>query len=411
MNHTMQQNLLDRDLLAEVAERYGEKLTSRPAMEPVDPTSTTGHVMIVDDEPINIKLVRKVLMEVGFSDFSDATDPRTVLGAMRQRQPDVLLLDIMMPHISGLELLEAIRATDQLQHVPVVVLTASSDRATRLEALELGANDFLSKPVDRAELVPRVRNALMIKAYQDHLKDYANRLEDAVRQRTQEVIASRLEVVHCLARAAEFHDDITGRHVIRVGRYAGIISKALGLTEQQIHILELAAQLHDVGKIGVPEEILRKEGKLTPDEFSIVQQHCRLGKHMFEQMDERQWAFTKQHPELGSELLRASASPLIQMASRIALTHHEHWDGSGYPLGLAGEAIPLEGRITAVADVFDALCSERPYKPAFPIHQCFSIIEERSGTQFDPTVVEAFMASKTAVVDVHLELADTEQTP
>ena len=183
----------------------------------------------------------------------------------------------------------------------------------------------------------------------------------------------------------------------------------MGLTAQQVHLLELAAQLHDVGKIGVPDEILKKEDELTPEEYSIVKNHCRLGKHMFEQMDERQWAFAKQHSEMGSELLRASESPLIQMASRIALTHHEHWDGSGYPLGLSGEAIPLEGRITAVADVFDALCSERPYKAAFPITECFRIIEERSGSQFDPAVVEAFMRSKNAIVNVQIELADTEQ--
>lgn len=400
-------DLLQKDLLAEVAITYGDTLDARPSLSD-ESHDDPGHVMIVDDEPINIKLVRKVLREVGFNDFSDATDPRNVLAMMRQRQPDVVLLDIMMPHIDGLEILEAIRSTEALKHIPVIVLTASSDRAIKLEALELGATDFLGKPVDRAELIPRVRNALTVKAHRDHLSNYAAKLEEAVELRTKEVVNSRLEVVHCLARAAEFHDDVTGRHVVRVGRYAGIVGKALGLSEQQTHILELAAQLHDVGKIGVPDSILRKQGKLTPDEYRTVQQHCRLGKHMFEQMDERQAAFMRQHPKMGRELLGGAHSPLIQMASRIALTHHEHWDGSGYPLGLKGTGIPLEGRITAIADVFDALSCRRPYKPAYPLHECFDLVEEMSGAQFDPEVVDAFLSSRAEVTEVYIQHADKE---
>lgn len=405
---TFDKEILERDLLAEVERTYGQtiELCTPPSVEL---HSSDAHVMIVDDEPINIKLVRKVLSEVGFSTFSETCDPRTVLTQMRTDTPDVVLLDIMMPHISGLEVLEAIRATEQFQHIPVLILTATSDRATRLEALELGATDFLNKPVDRAELLPRVRNALTMKAHQDHLKNYAGELEKAVKARTQEVVASRLEVVHCLARAAEFHDDVTGKHVLRVGRYAGLIGKELGLTNQQVYILELAAQLHDVGKIGVPDEILKKRGRLTPDEYEIVKRHCKFGKNMFERMDETQWAFVRMHPELGSQLLNASRSPLIQMASRIALTHHEHWDGSGYPLGLKGEAIPLEGRITAVADVFDALASERPYKPAMAQHTCFDAISELRGTQFDPQVVDAMLSCRDAISEVHIEFADTCQ--
>lgn len=407
MPQLLESDLLTKDLFAEVARTYGESLDAKSGVPSPPVAYETGHVMIVDDEPINIKLVRKVLREVGFTDFSDATDPRTVLTLMREQQPDVVLLDIMMPHISGLEILEAIRATPQLAHIPVIVLTASAERATKLEALELGATDFLPKPVDRAELIPRVRNALAVKAHHDHLQNFNQRLQQEVHQRTQEVVLSRLEVVHCLARAAEFHDDVTGHHVVRVGRYAGIIGERLGLSEQQLHMLELAAQLHDVGKIGIPGEILRKQGKLTSDEYAIVKRHCKMGKQMFERMDERQSRFLREHPSFDSELLN-SHSPLIQMASRIALTHHEHWDGHGYPLGLSGEQIPLEGRITAVADVFDALSTKRPYKAAFPLDECFAILQEHSGTQFDPTIVDVFLKARSAVTDVFIEYSDTE---
>lgn len=400
-----------RDLLAEVGQPFVlQPLHKQQSAETDQRQVHQCHVMIVDDEPINIKLVRKVLREAGYRSFTEIVDPRDTIAAMRKSPPDIVLLDIMMPHISGLEILEAIRSISQLSSIPVLILTASSDRATKLEALDLGATDFLSKPVDRAELVPRIRNTLTVKLLLDHAYDHAALLEDEVRKRTQEIVTSRLEVVHCLARAAEFHDDVTGKHVVRVGRYAGLIGQYLGLNYEQLHLLELAAQLHDVGKIGIPTETLNKPGKLSPREYSLVKAHCELGQQMMGEIDEQQWDIYREHPALGGQLLNATQSPLMQMASRIAMTHHEHYDGSGYPNGLRGDEIPLEGRITAVADVFDALSCKRPYKDAYPTEKCFEIIQSKRGSQFDPDIVDALIAVKPGVIEIMRQYRETKES-
>jgi len=398
--------LLQKDLLAEVA--VTGLMAPCQQTPDLDPSRgvLSSRVMIVDDEAINVKLVRKVLREIGFGEFSEITDPRQTLDSMRRNMPDIILLDIRMPDVNGLELLAAIRANEQWRHIPIVILTAVSDRATKLEALQLGATDVLCKPVDRAELILRVKNALMVKACHDQFACHARILEQQVKQRTQEVVTSRLEVVQCLARAAEFHDDITGKHVVRVGRYAGVIGAAMGLDANQVHLLELAAQLHDVGKIGIPVELLKKEGPLTDEEYRIVQDHCLIGKGMFDQIDEHQWDFCRQHPALGNEMSNPMQSPLVQMASRIALTHHEYFDGSGYPLGLAGNDIPLEGRITAVADVFDALTCRRPYKQAYSVTRSFEILQQGRSSQFDPDVLDAFFQQRDDIVAIQIQYAD-----
>src|SRR6185369_12553275 len=288
-------------------------------------------------------------------------------------------------------LLRDLRAEKQFAHLPVLILTAMDDSDTKARALNLGATDFLAKPVDPTELIPRVRNSLVLKAHHDHLQTYASRLEQEVRARTAELEASRQQIIHCLARAAEFRDNETGRHVIRVGRYAGIIARELGFEESAAEMLEQAALLHDVGKIGVPDAILLKPGKLDADEIESMQKHCGFGKRIFEGMTSQESAAYRSHTTVGSKIVQDCRAPLLDLASRIALTHHEKWDGTGYPLGLAGEDIPLEGRITAVADVFDALSSKRPYKPAFPLEKCLAILEEGRGQHFDPTVLDAFL--------------------
>lgn len=386
------------DLLAEIARTYAPT-TRISAAENTDVDLHSCHVMVIDDEPINIKLVRKVLQDVGFMRFSDVTDPQQALSKIRSESPDIILLDIMMPEVSGLEILEAVRATAQFKHVPIMILTASADRETRLEALELGATDFLTKPVDRLELIPRVRNALTMKAYHDQVRHHAMQLEDVVRLRTKEVEASRLEVVQCLARAAEFHDERSGKHSLRVGRYAGIIAAELGLSGHQSQLIELAAQLHDVGKLGVPDFILKKSDNLTPEEFSILQRHCSLGKQVFDNHNE----------QLNNNKTSTDGTPLLKLAARIAQTHHEHWDGSGYPMGLSGKEIPLEGRITAVADVFDSLACDQPNKPSLPIQRCFDVLQDGRGTQFDPAVLDAFLNTRDQIVAIHVDLADAEQ--
>jgi putative two-component system response regulator len=364
-------------------------------------------LMIVDDEPINIKVLQKYLKMAGYSRFVTTSDSTSVLGRIRTSPPHVLLLDVMMPDVNGLEILRQIRASASLDYFPVLILTASDSDETRVRALELGATDFLSKPVNPSELVARVRNALLVKAHHDHLKRYSKELENQVRRRTAELAASRLELIHCLARAAEYRDNETGHHVMRVGCYAGMIARKLGLDADLAELIEHAAPLHDMGKIGIPDDILLKPGKLTPEEYEVMQRHSVFGKRTFEPMTSEEWGAFKSHTYLGEQIMGMDSSPLIAMAAKIALTHHEKWDGSGYPLGLAGEEIPLAGRITAVADVFDALSSHRPYKPAWPLERCFAAMAEGRGTHFDPVVLDAFMACREEIVLIRMKFADS----
>ncbi len=255
--------------------------------------SQTAKVMIVDDEPVNIQVVQKHLTLAGYQHFVTSTDPRLVLEMIVQEMPDVILIDITMPRVTGLEILRKVRDDECLAHIPTIVLTASDNEQTKMEALELGATDFLSKPVNAAELVVRVRNALFVKAHHDHLKDDAQELENQVRKRTSELAASRLELIHSLARAAEYRDNETGRHVVRVGRYAEIIARKLGLDAGTVELLGHAAPLHDMGKVGIPDQILLKPGKLAPDEFEVMQKHTTYGKHTFEPMSEEEWRHFK----------------------------------------------------------------------------------------------------------------------
>jgi cyclic di-GMP phosphodiesterase len=371
-------------------------------------TTSAAKILVVDDEPINVKVCHKYLRELGYEQCLGVTDSTRAMATILAERPDLIILDVMMPVVSGVDLLRTIRAHEELAQLPVLILTAASDRTTKLTVLELGASDLLAKPIDPSELAPRVRNALTIKKYHDGLRDHARALEEAVRVRTADLEASRLDVIHCLARAVEYRDDNTGRHVERVGRYTGIIGEALGLEAETCRMLQLAAQLHDVGKIGVSDDVLLKPGRLTPEEYDRMQRHTLFGKKIVEQMSDRDWEKMRQHVQIGSKILEAPRSPLLAMASRIALTHHERWDGTGYPLGLAGEDIPLEGRITAVADVFDALSSRRPYKPAFSLDKCFEIIGQERGSHFDPRATDAFFSQRERIVQTQIELADPE---
>jgi putative two-component system response regulator len=368
----------------------------------------TAKVMIVDDEPVNVKVAQKHLKLAGYQHFATTTDPRPVMEMVASEMPDVILIDIMMPFVSGLQILGKLRDDDRLSHIPTIVLTAADNEQTKMEALELGAADFLSKPVNSAELIVRVRNALLIKAHHDHLKNYAAELEQQVRRRTAELAASRLELIHCLARTAEFRDNETGRHVVRVGRYAEIIARQLGMDEESIELIGHAAPLHDMGKVGIPDCVLLKPGKLDPEEFELMRKHASYGQRTFEPMSEDEWRTFRTHTFMGEMIMDVQSSPIITMAAKIAMTHHEKWDGTGYPIGLKGEDIPLAGRITAVADVFDALSSKRPYKPAFDLDRCFRIMKEGRGTHFDPKVLDAFLACREAVTQVYAELADRE---
>lgn len=363
-------------------------------------------IMIVDDEPINVKLVRKYLTLEGYQRLVSTTDPQQAVPMVIDEEPDALLLDIMMPRVSGLDILAALRADARWLHLPVVILTAASDLDTKRKALDLGASDFLGKPLDQTELMPRIRNVLTVKQHYDSLRNYSQALEAAVLKRTAELARSRQEVIHCLARAAEFRDDNTGRHVWRVGRYARLIAAELGWEGERLEMLEQAAQLHDIGKIGIPDAILMKPGKLTAEEFETMKRHSVYGKKITVTLPEHEQNTLNKHTELGSRLLETSESPILTLAGIVAISHHERWDGTGYPLGLAGEAIPIEGRITAVADVFDALSSKRPYKPAFELPHCFELLEQGRGTQFDPRILDAFFRASDDILRTQMQYGD-----
>ena len=370
----------------------------------------TAKIAIIDDEEMNIRVVQGYLQQEGYKNFVRTTDATRALDLIATTKPDVVLLDVIMPHVSGLEILTAMRANRAMCRIPVIVLTACTGPETKLQALKLGPSDFLAKPVDASELLLRLRNVLAVKAYQDHLANYSLELEKQVKKRTQEVAESRQKIIHCLARAAEFRDDDTGHHVIRVGKYAAVIARAMGFEPHAVELLEQAAQLHDIGKIGVPDSILLKEGKLDPDEFDVVKRHCSFGNSIINPMSAREYHAYQEHAQLGAKLLEFEGFPVMELAGVIAQTHHERWDGSGYPLGLAGEDIPIEGRITAVADVFDALSTKRPYKAAFSREKCFGILEEGRGTHFDPKVLDAFFGCSEEIVAIQIRYADVERT-
>ena len=365
-----------------------------------------ARVLIVDDEIVSGKIIRKQLRDAGYQNVDYVANAAQAAQVLRQDTFDVVLLDVQMPGCSGFELLGMLRSGQDLAWTPVVMLTADTDEDTRILALQLGATDFLNKPVNPLELVLRVRNMALLKENYDRQRSYAADLEREVRQRTRQLERAQQQIVHALGRAAEFRDDDTGHHVYRVGRYARIIGERLGISDQHLDLLEQAAQLHDVGKIGIPDEILLKQGKLLPEEFEVMRQHSQFGKQIIEPLSPRELHKFRHHPQIGSEILTFGESPLLELAAKVALTHHERWDGSGYPLGLAGTDIPLEGRITAVADVFDALSSRRPYKPAMPIAKCFEILREESGRHFDPDVVNAFFAGKDEILAIQMQYVD-----
>jgi putative two-component system response regulator len=326
-------------------------------------------ILIVDDEEANVLLLEQLLRREGYAKITSTTDPRQALPTFQKFQPDLLLLDLMMPHLDGYAVMKQLKPRiPPGGFLPILVITADVSTPTKHRALADGATDFLTKPIDATEAVLRVHNLLEMRYLHSQLEGENERLEVKVRERTWELEGTQLEVLARLALAAEYRDDDTGEHTRRVGHVSALLAEALGLPLTQVKLIRQAAPLHDVGKIGIPDTILLKPGKLTPEEFSVI----------------------KTHTTIGSNMLGGGLFTLMQMAETIALTHHEHWDGTGYR-GLKGEEIPLPGRITTMADVFDALTHERPYKKAWPLAQVREEIAKQSGRQFDPRVVEAFI--------------------
>ena len=335
--------------------------------------------MIVDDHATNVERLEERLRSAGYDNLVSTTEPNQVLPLYSRCRPDLIMLDPVMTGADGFEVMEKLRPVlNEEVYLPVLAISADPGPETRRRALSRGSKDFLGRPFDGVEMVLRVKNLLETRLMHLDLRERGRVTEESLRERGQELESARTDMMDRLARAAEFRDDDTGEHTRRVGRTAALVARRLGFPEERAEMLRRAAPLHDIGKIAISDRILLKPGRLTPEEFERV----------------------KTHTIVGAELLSGSRFPLLRLAEEIALNHHERWDGTGYPRGLKGVRIPLAGRITAVADVFDALVHERPYKPAWPVENAGAEIQTQKGRQFDPHVVEAFFEVLASAPDI-----------
>lgn len=324
--------------------------------------------LLIDDNPTNLFMLGKLIQNAGISDIQSFKDPIAALREAQSVQFDLVLVDYVMPGMDGLEFIRAVRQLPNYGDVPLVMVTTVDQREVCYGALEAGATDFLTKPVDMAEVKARIRNLANLRDLQNKMRDRAVWLAEEVRKATFEMAQLEEEIILRLTRASEYRDSETGAHILRMAHACREIAESMGLSAQFCRDIYLAAPMHDVGKIGVPDSILRKPGPLSVEERRIMETHT----------------------EVGSAILAGSESRLIRLAAEIATTHHERWDGSGYPHGLQGAEIPISGRIAAVADVFDALVSPRPYKNAWSPLDAGRYIQENAGIHFDPQVVKAF---------------------
>lgn len=342
--------------------------------QPKEPDQAT--ILVVDDTPENIDVLVGILGE----DYQvrAARGGEQALKLVHKAPPDLILLDIMMPGIDGFEVCRRLKEDFTTRHIPIIFVTAKIEMKDELAGLDLGAVDYITKPVSPPIVRARVRTHLA-------LYDQNRELERQVRARTAELHDTRLKVIQRLGRAAEYKDNETGTHVIRMSHYSKILGLAAGMSEAEADTLMNAAPMHDIGKIGIPDHILRKRGRL----------------------DDAEWQVMRTHPEIGGEIIGDDDSELLAMARVIALTHHEKWNGRGYPRGLEGEAIPRVSRIVAIADVFDALTSPRPYKRAWSIEDAVALLQEGAGVHFDPQLVKLFIDHLPEVLEIKERFADT----
>jgi len=330
-----------------------------------------GRILLIDDEEDNLRVLDQLLRAASFQAVVSTQDPREALDIFLTLEPDLVVLDLRMPRMDGFEVMAQLTShiTDTT-YLPFLIITGDEDPDTRKRALQMGAKDFLIKPFEAGEVLLRIKNLLETRFLHRELRRHNETLEEKVRDRTQELAEAQVEILRRLAIAAEYRDDITGQHAERVGVMSALLAQELGLHRQEVKLIRRAAPLHDVGKIGIPDSILMKPGPLTPEEFEVM----------------------KGHTQIGARILSGSQYSLLEVARRIADSHHERWDGEGYTPGLQGDEIPLVGRIVAVADVYDSLTHKRPYKGAFPKKVAVERVRAKRGNHFDPSVVDAFEA-------------------
>jgi putative two-component system response regulator len=355
-------------------------------------------ILIVDDEPRNVRVLKRVLAVAGYRQVMAITDPREAIARFAEIEPDLLLLDLHMPKIDGLAVMERIRAGMPVaEYFPILMLTGDSSPEACQRALAMGASDFVAKPFDMHEVLIRIKNLLETRSLHRQVAEHNHQLERKVRERTAELDTAQLDTIARLALAAEFRDDETGRHTQRVGALSELLARAMGWSDSAANLLGLAAPLHDVGKIGIPDAILCKVGMLTVRERKIMEGHTTIG----------------------AKILSGGRSSFIQLAEKIALSHHERWDGHGYPDRTSGQAIPSAARIVAVADFFDATLHDRVYRKAWPIHQVLAAIAAMSGNAFDPAVAdlcsrpevqESMVVSSRALAPVDVSLGSRAVT-
>ncbi len=334
-------------------------------------------ILFVDDEPNVLAGIRRMLRRAGTDwEIHAAESVDLAIGMVGELGIDLIVSDFNMPERDGLDLIRSLKETNEHKDIPVIMLTGNAEVDLKRRALDAGAIDLLSKPVVKEDLLARLHSVLQIRKYQQELVDSNELLEKRVEERTAELERSRNELLWRLAYAVEARDDDTGAHIARVSKYTRVIAESLGLSADYVNSLYLASPLHDIGKIAVPDSILHKPGKLTETEWVEIQKHCQVG-----------WEILMRPAEIDGTI--ESSNPLLERAAEIALSHHEKWDGSGYPSGLVGDAIPLSGRIVAAADVLDALCTKRSYKESIPFEESFAMLQEMSGKHFDPDVIRA----------------------
>jgi putative two-component system response regulator len=336
---------------------------------------SAARILVIDDQELNLDVLTRILERAGFTNFRTLTDPELFMEVFVDYAPDLVLLDLHMPKRDGFEILKDLAPHLADTFLPVLMLTGDASAEAKKGALSLGAKDFLTKPFDPGEVLLRIHNLLETRTLYLSLESHNAELEHRVRERTRELEQSQGEVLERLASAAEFRDGETSRHTERVGEISGRIARALGFDDDYAEMIKFAARLHDIGKIGIPDSILLKPHKLTTEEFAVMASHTVIG----------------------ARILSGGSSSVVMLAERIALSHHERWDGSGYPHRLKGDAIPVEARIVAVADVLDALSHPRSYRAEWPRASVLALIKRSSGSHFDPAVVNAlFFALESA---------------